>query len=241
MAVQNLTRIPVGRIPFDPAAFGRGTAFFPLVGLLVGGVSATIYFIAGPLLPPPVVAALLVAGGLIVTGGIHLDGLIDTVDAFGGRDVEHRLEIMRDSRVGAFGVMGATSVLLFRFALFQSLGEAAWAVVLLAPVVGRYGLVWAVVLFPYARPQGQGRLYKNYTGWPEVTVATLLALTISFGFWGLAGLGLAAASLPAVMIVGSFLNRRYGGLTGDTYGAINEVLELAVLTAGLCVVMKFGI
>lgn len=221
-------------MPFDPVLFGRGTAFFPLVGLLVGGVLAAIYSAASLSLPPPVVAALLVAGGLVVTGGMHVDGLIDTADAFGGRNAEHCLQIMRDSRVGAFGVMGAAALLLLRFTLFQSLaGAAAWKAILLAPVVSRAGMVWAIAFFPYARPQGQGRLYKDYTGWPEATVATLLALASCFGFWGLTGAVLAVAALPAVILIGAFLNRRFGGLTGDTYGAINEILELGVLTAGV--------
>lgn len=232
LAVQNLTRLPVGRVPFDPVVFGRGTAFFPLVGLLVGGVLAGIYYSAGFIFPPPVVAALLVAGNLLLTGGMHLDGFIDTVDGLGGKDAARRLEIMRDSRVGAFGVMGAVSVLLLRFALFQSLPDAAWRVLLVVPVVSRWGMVWAILFFPYARAEGQGRLYKDHTTWREVILATVLALAIGFGFGDLAGCWLAAASLPVVFLLALFLSRRLGGLTGDTYGAINEVLELFVLAGG---------
>lgn len=233
LAVQNLTRIPVGKIPFDPVMFGRGTAFFPLVGLLVGGVLTGIYYGADLLWPPSVVAALLVAGNLLLTGGMHVDGFIDTVDGLGGKDAARRLEIMRDSRVGAFGVMGAFALLLLRFALFQSLlGAAAWRAILLAPVVSRWGVVWAVILFPYARPQGQGRLYKDHTTWREAILATVLALAISFGFGDLAGCCLVAFSFLVVLLLGWFFRRRLGGLTGDTYGAINEVLEVLVLAGG---------
>lgn len=234
LTVQNLTCLPVGRVPFDPVAFGRGTAFFPLVGLLVGGALTAVYFGATLLWPPPVVAALLVAGGIIMTGGVHLDGFIDTVDAFGGRDAAERLAIMRDSRVGAFGVTGAVVLLLLRFAAFQSLvAVGAWQMILLVPVVGRTGMVWAILFFPYARPEGQGRLYKEHTRWPEAAVATILALAITSGFGGFAGCCVALAAFPVVFLVSLFLSRRLGGLTGDTYGAIGEVLEVFVLAVGL--------
>jgi len=235
LAVQNLTRLPVGNVPFDPVVFGRGTAFFPLVGLLVGGVLTGIYYGAGFVFPPPVAAALLVGGGLLLTGGMHLDGFIDTVDGLGGEDAARRLEIMRDSRVGAFGVMGGVCLLLLRFALFSSLGAAAWPLLLLAPVVSRGGMVWAIFFFPYARPQGQGRLYKDYTGRRETAVATLLVLVLSFLLGGPAGVVLAVVPLAIVLLLGFFFKRRLGGLTGDVYGAINELVETGVLAVGLAI------
>ncbi|MGQ9512368.1 adenosylcobinamide-GDP ribazoletransferase [Thermodesulfitimonas sp.] len=234
LAVQNLTRIPVGNVPFEPAVLGRGTTFFPVVGFLLGGLSVGVYCLAGLVFPPLVVAALLVALGLLLTGGMHVDGFIDAVDGLGGRDAARRLAIMRDSRVGAFGVMGGITLLLLRFSLFASIG-GAWHPLLLAPVVSRWGMVWAIFLFPYARPQGQGRIYKDYTTWWETVTATVLALGIAFlvGEW--AGLYLALAALVLVLLMGAFFTRHLGGLTGDTYGAVNEVLEVFVLAVGLAV------
>jgi adenosylcobinamide-GDP ribazoletransferase len=234
LAVQNLTRLPVGNVPFEPAVLGRGTAWFPAVGLLLGGLFFGAYYVAGLVFPPLVVAALLVAAGLLLTGGMHVDGFIDTVDGLGGRDAARRLAIMRDSRVGAFGVMGGITLLLLRFSLLASL-NGAWPLLLLAPVVSRWGMVWAIFLFPYARPQGQGRIYKDYTTWREAVAATVLTLGIAFlvGEW--AGLYLALAAFVLVLLMGAFFKRRLGGLTGDTYGAVNEVLEVFVLSVGLAV------
>lgn len=233
LAVQNLTRLPVGNVSFDAEVFGRGTAFFPLVGLLVGAVLTGIYYGGSLIWSSPVTAALMVAGGLVVTGGMHLDGFMDTLDGFGGGNAERRLEIMRDSRVGAFGVMGAITLLFLRFALFQSLSGSAWRLILLAPVVSRCGVVWAIGLFPYVRPKGQGMFYKKYTGWREVVTATALTLAIGFGIGGFAGCFISAASFAIATLLGLFFSRRLGGLTGDTYGAVNEVLEVVALAGGL--------
>lgn len=234
LAVQNLTRLPVGNVPFDPAVLGRGAAFFPVVGLLLGGLSVGVYYLAGLVFPPLVVAAFLVALGLLLTGGMHVDGFIDTVDGLGGRDAARRLAIMRDSRVGAFGVMGGITLLLLRFSLFASLA-GAWELLLVAPVVSRTGMVWAIFLFPYARPEGQGRIYKDHTTWREAVAATILALGIVSLVGGWTGFSLALTAFPVVLALGSFFKRRLGGLTGDIYGAINEVLEVLVLAAGLAV------
>jgi len=234
LAVQNLTRLPVGNVPFEPAVLGRGAAFFPVVGFLLGGLSVGVYYLAGLIFPPLVVAALLVALGLLLTGGMHVDGFIDTVDGLGGPDTARKLAIMRDSRVGAFGVMGGITLLLLRFSLLASLC-GAWHLLLLAPVVSRWGMVWAILLFPYARPQGQGRIYKDYTTWRETVAATVFALGIAFLIRGWAGLCLALAAFVLVLLMGAFFMRHLGGLTGDTYGAVNEVLEVFVLAVGLAV------
>jgi len=233
LTVQNLTRLPVGNPPFDPSLLGRGTPFFPLVGLFIGVILASIYYAGSLLWPPAVTAVLMIVGGLISTGGMHLDGLMDTLDGIGGRDPAHRLDIMRDSRVGAFGVMGAASALLFRFVLFLSLAGEAWRVIFLAPVIGRCCLVWVIVLFPYARTQGQGSLYKAYTGWREVTAATVVGLLLAAGIGGGAGIVLLAAFVSISFLLGQFFYRMFGGLTGDNYGAINEIVELLVLAGGL--------
>jgi adenosylcobinamide-GDP ribazoletransferase len=234
--VQNLTRFPVGNPPFDPALSGRATAFFPLVGLFIGAVWVSLFYAGNLLWPPAVTAALMVVGGLVATGGMHLDGLMDTLDGLGGRDTAHRLEIMRDSRVGAFGVMGAASALLLRFVLFVSLAGEAWRVLLLAPVISRCSLVWVIFVFPYARTEGQGSAYKAYTGRRETAAATAAGLLLAGIIGGGAGIVLLVVLVAAGLLLGRLFCRLFGGLTGDNYGAVNEIVEMMVLAGGLILV-----
>ncbi|MCL6560919.1 MAG: adenosylcobinamide-GDP ribazoletransferase, partial [Firmicutes bacterium] len=102
-------------------------------------------------------------------------------------------------------------------------------------VVSRCCLVWAIFLFPYVRSQGQGNLYKAYTGWQEVAAATVFTGYLCLGIGGIWGFFLAVASFPVTFILGRFFCRLFGGLTGDHYGAVNEVTELFILAAGLAV------
>ncbi|MGO0122746.1 adenosylcobinamide-GDP ribazoletransferase [Desulfothermobacter acidiphilus] len=233
LALQNLTRLPLGWVPYRKDVFGRATAFFPLVGLVIGGLWLGAYRLLECCWPPAVVAALLCGINFWVTGGMHADGFIDYVDGLGGRTPERRLAIMRDSTVGAFGLMGGITLALLRFALFLSLSWHSWRVLLLAPVLSRAGMVWAIRCFPYARPQGQGKVYKEFTGNAQVLEASLLSIIIAVLLDHFAGLCFWAGALLLTVVLGAFFRRQLGGLTGDTYGALNEILELSCLAGGL--------
>ncbi|ACX52563.1 cobalamin 5'-phosphate synthase [Ammonifex degensii KC4] len=233
LALQNLTRLPLGRIPYQAEVFGRATVFFPLVGLVIGGLWTAAYYLLSPWWPPAVVAAALCGLNFWVTGGMHADGFIDYVDGLGGRTPAERLAIMRDSTVGAFGVMGGIVLGLFRFALFFSLPSYPWQILLLVPVIGRTGMVWAIRFFPYARPQGQGKLYKEFTGNAQVLGASLIAGVIAVLIGGYKGVMLLGGAVLGALLLGLLFRRQLGGLTGDTYGALNEILEIGSLATGL--------
>lgn len=220
---------PIVTRAFTPREMGRAVAFYPLVGLALGGVLYGLSIALGLAFPPPLTAALLLAAWVLLTRALHLDGFMDACDGlFGGFTPERRLEIMRDSRVGAFGVAGGVLILLAEAAAIQPL-LAYPAALLLAPVAARWAMALAIVAFPYAREQGLGRAMKDHARTPEALIATAIALIAAWfaaGWWGLVALLLAAA-LAALLIW--FALRRVPGLTGDLYGALGMSAELAVL------------
>ncbi|MEW5828008.1 MAG: adenosylcobinamide-GDP ribazoletransferase [Chloroflexota bacterium] len=228
-AFQFLTISPaIVRRMFTPQEMGRAVGWFPLVGLALGGVFYGLARGLAFVFPPTVTAVFVLAAWLLLTRALHFDGFLDTCDGlFGGFTPERRLEIMRDSRVGAFGVAGGGLLLLAKYAALVSLPHLSglW----LAPVIGRWVLAMAVFACPYAREKGLGRDMKDRTRWPQVVLATALAVSVSWLAAGWTGL-LALALAGIVLWLGAaFILRRIPGLTGDSYGALCELTELAVL------------
>lgn len=228
-AFQFLTIFPaVVRRSFTAAELGRSVGFFPLVGLALGGLLYTIDLILRLVFPMPIVAAMLLVAWLLLTRALHVDGFLDTCDGlFGGFTPERRLEIMRDSRVGAFGVAGGVLLLLTKYAALLSLTNLSGLV--LAPLLGRWVLSLAVFAYPYGREKGLGRDMKDNVRWPQVILATAIT-AIAVG-WLAAWKGFLALAMAGLLLwLGArFILRRLPGLTGDSYGALCELAELAVL------------
>lgn len=229
-----LTRLPVWSRPLRDVDLGRSVAFFPLVGLGLGlaltGLGAALGGSLAPLLAAALMAALLAA----LTGGLHLDGLADLGDALGGGrgDRARMLEIMRDSRIGAHGAAALVLLLIIKVAaLADALHRRDFRLVLAFPAFARWAVTFMIVLYPYARPEGLGRAFNGESRMLHVAGATALVA----GIVGLLGWRLAlpaAAALGAAAVLASLVQRRLGGLTGDVYGAIIEVAEVAALVAG---------
>jgi len=194
----------------------------------LGGVLYGLDYSLSLVFPLPVTAILVLAAWLLLTRALHFDGFLDTCDGlFGGFTPERRLEIMRDSRVGAFGVAGGGLLLLAKYAALVSLQGLSGLV--FAPVLGRWVLSIAIFAYPYAREKGLGRDMKDNVRWPQVILATVVAVIVA---WLLAGwMGLLAFALAGIVLwLGAgFVLRRIPGLTGDSYGALCELTELAVL------------
>lgn len=226
-----LTVLPVPRREARAAALARALIFFPVVGLLIGALLLVLDLALTPILPGGVRAAILIGAGIVLTRGLHLDGLMDCCDGlFGGFTPERRLEIMRDSQVGAFGVLGAVAFLLLRFNGLATLA-GWWQVVglLLPPTLGRWSMVLAMVAYPYGRATGLGSSFKESASGRQVVLAGVVATGIAMAAWwpwGVVALPL-AATLTVLTV--RFMLRRLPGLTGDCYGAINEIVELALL------------
>lgn len=229
-AVQFLTVIPLHR-DVTQKELGRSLVYFPLVGLGIGAVLFGLdrFFIL--FLPAAVGSALLIVVLVLLTGANHLDGFIDTCDGMAaGRSPQERLDIMCDSRVGGFGVVGACCLLLVKYVSLLFLpGAYRMAGLLLMPVLGRWAMVYAIFAYPSARKTGMGQTFKEQTDRWKMIIATLIAIAISVALMKLWGLALMAAIWLSVLVLASFLKARLGGLTGDTYGALNEVVEVFVL------------
>lgn len=230
ISVSFLTVVPVPRTEVTPTVMARAIALFPLVGATLGALLGGIGFLLDRALPASPIAALLLVAGAAATGALHLDGLMDTADgAFGGHTRERRLAIMRDSRVGAFGVTAALLTGLGQYAcLTQLTGVGRLIALVVAYTASRWAMVLALGLFPPARPDGLGVAFCAVAGRRPLLVATIFAVAVGLGT-GLVGiLGLVAAGTVA-LAGGSLLTRRIGGLTGDTYGSLAVVSETAAL------------
>jgi adenosylcobinamide-GDP ribazoletransferase len=208
-----------------------GSAYFPLVGLLLAALLWLVVLATNMVLPSIVLGALLVVIQTLLTGGLHLDGLMDSFDGlFGGTTPDRQLEIMRDSRVGSFGVLSAFCVLLFRFAVFASMRPhlLTLALFLVLPVA-RWAMVLTVNLFPGARLSGLGSAFRRTITLQRLLAAGVTSLVIVLIAGRLAGLLVWIVGTLVAIALGALINRRLGGLTGDSYGAVEEITEIILL------------
>jgi adenosylcobinamide-GDP ribazoletransferase len=243
-AIQLLTSIPI-RLKRELSArqLGQAAAWFPLVGLGIGGILAGLNWVLNLILPPSVTNVLLIIALVMITGAIHLDGLSDTCDGIAGhKTVKERWKVMHDSRVGAFGVIGIVLILLAQYVALNNVpSDKMTPVLLFMPVVSRWAMVYSIFSFPYARPTGLGKAYKEATGWAQFLIATLLTLAVAGGLYPLFNVGgflLFGGVLVVATALAFYLKHKFAGLTGDTYGAINEVAEVMALVF-VIVIFKF--
>ena len=239
-ALKFLTIIPLPhRRGGSPEEIGRSIVYFPVVGLIIGLILAGLNWLLGLLLPSAVVNGLLIVSLVVISGALHLDGFVDTCDGIAGhKPVEDRWQIMHDSRAGAFGIIGVVLLLLVKYVALNSVPESLLMITLvLMPVVGRWAMVYAVFAYPYARPAGLGKEFKQVASWQRFTIATVitvaaavvLAWLADMAYFYLAGLAIMFGIWVIIVSMAAYLKRKFSGLTGDTYGAINEVTEVGVL------------
>jgi adenosylcobinamide-GDP ribazoletransferase len=237
VAWQFLTIIPVSRRhhAIESEQFAHSMIWFPAVGLAVGGLLVLAMWLFEMGLSRSVSDGLVVVLLIVLTRGLHLDGLADTIDGWGGgRTPEQRLAIMRDSRIGAMGAMALIADLGLRYLGLSALPEQGrWLAVASMPLVGRWAMAVAGLRMPYARTEsGMAQPFLDYLKTEHVLGATILA-----GIWlgwcfGLTG-ALSVLALSGLMARGIALlsGRLCGGLTGDVFGLINEVAEVAFVIA----------
>ena len=237
-ALTFLTRIPVGTNNiYEQDDFQKSVYFFPIIGLIIGGILGGSYYLLAKIFPQPVSAALLLLIYVFITGGLHLDGLTDTVDGiYGGRDREDRLRIMKDTHPGAFGVIAAVLVLLLKYSLYTQLDLKLLFYLFAAPVLGRQAMVWLQIIFPYARKEGLGKLFTSYANLPLFAVTTGITLVILISLLKVAGLYLFLLTGIFSLLLAWYFSRMLGGLTGDTYGASCELTEIFALLIALLLV-----
>ncbi|CTQ33799.1 adenosylcobinamide-GDP ribazoletransferase [Jannaschia rubra] len=230
-AAMLLTRLPVRGRPTDPAA--RAAWAWPVVGGLIGAIAAGVGTALGAMgAEPPVVAAVVLLSLILLTGALHEDGLADAADGlWGGGTRDRRLEIMRDSRIGTYGVIALVLSLLLRWALIAiALQQGQMVeVVLAAAIVSRAPMAIAMRWLPAARDDGVSRGAGRPPAWAAQAGLLLAGLVLLF----FGGHGLVAAMLVAGVLlgVGHLARSRIGGQTGDVLGTIQQLSEIAVLVA----------
>lgn len=215
----------------------ESVAFFPVVGLLIGLVVATLDSVFRVFAPPLLASALIVVALAAVSGGLHLDGLADTADGFfSSRPREKILEIMRDSRTGPMGVTAIVCVVLVKFAAISSIGaDTRWMSILLIPFAGRCALVIMLNLLPYAR--SQGGLATPFRREPSVNAVMWTAgILVVLGYLtlGSSGLAVAASSLAGTLLFAACSHLKIRGYTGDTLGATCEIAETIAAVTAAC-------
>ena len=167
----------------------------------------------------------------MLSGGLHLDGLADTIDGMAGhRTPERRLEIMHDSRIGGIGAVGLFLILIIEYIALNSIPEK-WILftLLLAPTVSRWAMVNSIFTYPYARPEGLGKAFKQGVGWKELLFASLVTLILAVILFKIAGLVILAGTWLIITVACLYFKGQLHGLTGDTYGAVNEIALITVL------------
>ena len=238
VGLQFLTRIKVvNQTAWTVEDFGKSVAFFPLIGLVIGIVLYGLYLLLLPVAPPFLLAVLLVFAEFIITGGLHADGLMDTVDGiFSGRLPERMLEIMKDSRVGSNGVVAFVFLVLLKIAFLLALPAEKMQLALLAmPIISRFAMVISIKKFPYARKEGMGKSFALYSSKQALRQSFIFTIApclyFRYDYIILVGIGMLVA-----LLMNRYIQKKIGGVTGDTYGAVTECSELIILAAVLFIV-----
>ena len=229
-ALQFLTIFPWPKVRSRSAdEVGRSAIFFPVIGFLLGLILVLVNRLLEPFASPGLLSVLLVTILVLLTGGLHLDGLGDTFDGLGaGGDRERMLRVMDDSHTGAFGLIAIVLLLFFKIHAIESIDSERWQALLAAPVLGR----WAMVVLGYrsqAAKPGLGSNLLDHLETKHVLFATFIALLLVAGI--LHGRGIALMIWIAVFSLASkkYFHRRLGGVTGDTFGAVGELSETSIL------------
>ena len=229
-AVSFLTVLPVANADGGPGE-RLGRAYFPAIGALIGLVAGGTFALLSSLTAPLLAASCAIAVHSILTGAIHLDGLADCADGLlGGGDSARRLEVMRDPRLGSFGVTAIVIVLLLEVAAISSMSPArGLAALVIAGGVSRLATLWVIALVPYVRASGLGvAVWDARHRLADLVFGSASALLVCAIDWRRAAVALPFVALSAVAVA-MLARRRVGGATGDVYGATSELCQLATL------------
>lgn len=234
-ALAFLTRVPAGKAGFTAEETARSSRWFPLVGLLLGGVYVLVLHAGERRLPAMVLAVLILGVEALATGCLHMDGLADMADGFGGgRSREDVLRIMRDHAIGTYGAVALILVILLKVTAIAALAErgTATAYLLMAPVLGRWSPVVLACWLPYARESGAGAVTASLRK-SDLAIATTVTAALVLGIGGWRGAICWSAAAVFIALCGWLFRRRIGGVTGDALGATVEIVEAVTLFAGL--------
>ncbi|MEL6159273.1 MAG: adenosylcobinamide-GDP ribazoletransferase [Cyanobacteria bacterium J06623_5] len=223
-----------------PVSFRWIACWVPWVGLVIGGILAlTDWSLSILQMPITIRSALIVVLGMALTGGLHLDGVMDTADGLAVPDPNRRLEVMSDSRMGAFGGLAAIALILLKVLALAAIAQHREFVLIAIAVWGRWAQQWAIGRYPYLKKEGKGALHKAAIPTIWQALPHLLAIVAISGVLGISGLIPIGLSVRTTLgglllsgLVSHYFYQQLGGHTGDTYGAVVEWTE-ALLLCGL--------
>lgn len=243
LALQFLTILPIKIKGFTEAKLARSMIFFPVIGLLIAlflaGVNSLFSFLG---FNGIVLNVILVVALIILTGGMHLDGLSDTFDAISSnKDKNEMLGIMRDSHCGVMGILSIICVILLKISFLSSLsaGHKIGAIILMC-VFSRWAMVFLIFLFPYARDEGKGKIFSKGINQEILMIATLLAMIAAAVIFKIIGFVILVLAAFAAYMFGKLIAKKIGGITGDVLGATNELVEVTVLLT-VCILERMGL
>lgn len=242
IALQFLTIIPFNKdLKVTEEDLGKSMLYFPLVGLLIGGCLVLSDKVLSFILPLSVVDGILIAILVLLTGSIHLDALADTIDGVAsGKDKIKKLEIMKDGKIGAIGAVGIILILMLKYITLNAIPQALkYQSLLLMPMMGRWSQVTVAYFSDYAGlKKGLGFPFTTYLTFFIFIFATLISLFSAYLLLFLKGILIAGIMFVFCFLYSYFFKRILGGVTGDILGAVNEIVEVAVL---VMILIKFAI
>lgn len=242
LAFSFLTILPTGQMsPVNEKELARSMAFYPLVGLLIGLILALGHYLFSLFLPKSLVLWLVIGLLYLLTRGLHLDGFADTIDGLAsGGTREKILEVMRDSRIGAFGVMGLILLIGAKYLALNHISDSYLSYSLMMMIVmGKNSMVLVCYRSAYARSSGGlGKPFTEHLGAREIAISLASAFAISLFLMGVKGIAIYLGVSLFSLGYRFFFKRRLGGVTGDILGAANELSELICLL--LLVILEYG-
>jgi adenosylcobinamide-GDP ribazoletransferase len=235
VAFQFLTRLPVPQVGFAPDGLARAVKFFPLVGLVIGSGAALLEKLLAPHLDRPASALAVLLYLVLITGCLHEDGLADVADSMGGWSREQRLTILRDSRIGSYGVTALVLSLLSRAVLLAGLPlEHFTAYLVSAHVLCRWSMLPLSYYLPPAREkEGQGARIAGLTSTFSLIAGSLFTIATVIVALRKAAIAPLLSAMAVPLLSGFFYARKFGGVTGDCFGATNQLTEIAVYVCGV--------
>jgi len=232
LALQFLTAIPLKINAVDDKRLASSLIFFPLAGLIIGlilaGVSSLLLIMQFNGL---IAGTILVVTLVIITAGIHLDGLADTFDAIvSGKNKEEMLKIMHDPHIGVMGALSIACILLLKISFVSSLGFPLRNIsLILMCVLSRWSLVAAMFFFPYARKEGKVKIFMENINLRIFFLATIVALAGVLFIWQFKGLLVFLSAAVFALLACRLISKKLAGITGDSLGAVNELVEVFIL------------
>jgi adenosylcobinamide-GDP ribazoletransferase len=232
LMLQFMTRIPILlNLPCQKEDFRRGTAFLPLIGALIGFIEWCVFYLSSQVLPLNISAVLTIIASILITGAIHIDGLGDTCDGFfSSKGTDKIIGIMKDSRIGTYACLAIICDILLKVTALSNLNSIkASFIIIVAPMIGRTAMVLLFKIGKCAKENGTGNLFIGNAGKLQVLLSLFITLAISILLIGAFRSSiLITFSILIVVFLNKYCTKKIGGLTGDTLGATNEIIELSV-------------